>query len=76
MGGEGGGSGVTCVLLVALQADVSGGRNCSSGRTERKGGRKELQVLEAASGLRVPALSSDGVPRLGVRRCGLVSILT
>lgn len=75
MGGEGAGAleGHLCAAAgVALQADVLAAGTAALGGLRGKGAGRSSG--EAASRLRVPALSSGWSARLGVRKCGLVSI--
>ena len=57
---------------LALQADVLAAGTAALGGLRGKGARRSSG--EAASGLRVPALSSGWSARLGVSKCGLISI--
>ena len=56
---------------VALQADVLAARTAALGGLREKGAG--WSVGEAASGLRVPTLSSGGAAGLEVSKCGLIS---
>ena len=75
MGGEGAGplEGHQCAAAgVALQADVLAAGTAALGGLRGKGAGRSSG--EAASGLRVPVLSSGWSARLGVSKCGLISI--